>query len=738
MLLAKPDESLIEHIEKSLKVFSSLRKSYPEVIDICGVSHLWDNLFFAVFLHDFGKIANGFQEELTTGKNWNYRHEILSASFVSSLDIDEEDKKAIALSIITHHKDIQELREKYATYPEGNNPGFYRYKEKLQEIDLTDLNNLLDYIPEFSDKYLSKKLNNYHHLNSYEEMVDAYKVYVLPYYRAYINKELTSLHKIYGIFMRGFLIAADHLASGGEIGIKRAVETIENYIQFPILTSVQKYAKKHKGDLFLISPTGSGKTEAALFWAHSNQNPSFSKRTFYILPYTASINYMYKRFINLFGDDKLVAILHGKSSYFIYKFFSEDKTGISYEEAKNFTRKYQSLAKKIFKPYKITTPFQIIKNFFNLKGFEQNISEMAGGLFIFDEIHSYDPHTTALIMEVSKFIKENLKGKFLFMTATMPDFLKRNFQNELNINEEIKMEKTELDKFTRHKIKILQGNIWDYINCIKEDIKNGKKVLVVVNTVKQAQDVYKHLGKKVPNSALLHSRFILRDREKIESSLENQNLLVGTQVIEISLNIDYDVLYTEPAPIDALLQRFGRVNRRGEKGLSSVYIFTEGSGISENRKSIYSKERTLKSINVLKNVDILCETIIQGIINEVYKDGYSEDEKRIIKDVSESFQKFYKSNVPFIDSPKKESDFYELFKNVEVIPVSFYKEYIREIEEKRFFEAMKYIMSIPLNQYAFLKNSGKISHSEFGIFVDTLYDENYGLLINENTNTTIL
>jgi len=729
MLLAKPDESLLEHTENALKVFASLKEAYPEIPELCNVPQFWDNLFFAVFLHDFGKGARGFQEELKFGKRWNYRHEILSAGFVSAIELPEEDKMAIGLAIITHHKDIQALREKYATYPEDN-PGFKRYKEKLRELDLAQLNNMLNYIPDFSQKYLGKKLSNYHYINNYDDLTDVYRGYVLPYYRKYRLEEFTPLHKKYGMFMKGFLTASDHLASANIEEIKRAVD-IDNYIQFEYLTSVQNKAKKHKGDLFIISPTGSGKTEAALFWANHNQNRIRTKRIFYILPYTASINYMYKRFVKLLGSDELVAVLHGKSSYFLYKYFSESNEDIPYDKAKDYAKKCQSLAKKIFKPYKILTPFQIIKAFFNLKGFERNISEMVGGLFIFDEIHSYDPHNTALILQTARFIKNELNGNFLFMTATMPSFLEKYFMKELNINSEVRMENQEIEEFTRHKIKIIEGSIEDHIPLVKKDIETGKKVLVAVNTVKQAQDVYQKLKGINPNSALLHGRFILRDREKIESSLSEKNLLVGTQVIEVSLDIDYDVLYTEPAPIDALLQRFGRVNRRGKRDIAPLYIFTKGSGIG----SVYNEIRTSDSISVFKNIEILNESKIQSLIDNVYKNGYSEKEQSVLKEVSENFQSFYRSNVPFIDSNKEEDNFYSLFKSVEVLPLCFYDEYMNEIENKRFYEAMKYVLPISLNQYMYLLKNDRISKTDNGVIVDAVYDDELGLLIDKQSST---
>jgi len=151
-------------------------------------------------------------------------------------------------------------------------------------------------------------------------------------------------------------------------------------------------------------------------------------------------------------------------------------------------------------------------------------------------------------------------------------------------------------------------------------LKNKEKVLIVCNTVNRAQNIYNLLKTEEDNSALLHGRFILKDREVIEKDLENLNLLVGTQVIEVSLDIDYDVCFSEPAPIDALIQRFGRVNRRkNERGypkrICEVFVFSKGS---ENDRFIYDEQIVKKTLDVLSNFDLLYEYIVYDAVNEVY------------------------------------------------------------------------------------------------------------------------
>ena len=110
----------------------------------------------------------------------------------------------------------------------------------------------------------------------------------------------------------------------------------------------------------------------------------------------------------------------------------------------------------------------------------------------------------------------------------------------------------------------------------------------------------------------------------MKSELEDADLLVGTQAVEVSLDIDFDCLFSEPAPIDALIQRFGRVNRKGEKGVNGicdVHICQNGG---ESDKYIYSPEKIERTIKAFTSVDVLHESKIQGLIDEVYSDGYNE------------------------------------------------------------------------------------------------------------------
>jgi len=316
------------------------------------------------------------------------------------------------------------------------------------------------------------------------------------------------------------------------------------------------------------------------------------------------------------------------------------------------------------------------------------------------------------------------------MSATLPSFLKEMFKQDLKIETEISFTELELDEFTRHRVSVLKGGILDNLDLIRKELAHKKKVLVVCNTVAQAQKIYKLLSQGIENSGLIHGRFILRDREKIESKLKNLNLLVGTQAIEVSLDIDYDVLFSEPAPLDALIQRFGRINRKGweEKIIKPVYVFEEGS---EKDKYVYkNQELVSKSLELLSKESVLGESRIQELVDEVYSSGYQGSDLESFEKVKQIFPKFYSKIVPFINEKENEEEFYDLYQSVEVVPNQFKLEYLEEIENKRYFEAMKYVVSISVGQYKKLKTNNQIQIDSNMIFASVDYNSELGLLLD--------
>lgn len=106
-------------------------------------------------------------------------------------------------------------------------------------------------------------------------------------------------------------------------------------------------------------------------------------------------------------------------------------------------------------------------------------------------------------------------------------------------------------------------------------------MLVICNTIDKSKEIYAKIKDKGAKNVLLYnSEYTAMDRDNKEERLELASKLssgcpfiaVTTQVVEVSLDLDFDVLFTEIAPVDAIVQRIGRVNRKGVKGICDVFI----------------------------------------------------------------------------------------------------------------------------------------------------------------------
>ena len=131
-----------------------------------------------------------------------------------------------------------------------------------------------------------------------------------------------------------------------------------------------------------------------------------------------------------------------------------------------------------------------------------------------------------------------------------------------------------------------------------------KKVLVICNTVLKAQQLYKML--KDENVWLLHSRYLRRDRALLEKNImefsesDKTGVWITTQIVEASLDIDFDILYTEMSTADSLLQRMGRCNRKGRycPEEANIHVYASENGVGKN--SVYENDLYERALECLK------------------------------------------------------------------------------------------------------------------------------------------
>ena len=356
--------------------------------------------------------------------------------------------------------------------------------------------------------------------------------------------------------------------------------------------------------------------------------------------------------------------------------------------------------KKIIKPFKVVTPFQILKWAFGVKGFEKGLTELAGSYLIFDEIHIYDRELFRRILFFIEWLIEKLDVKVFIMTATMPTFMQEHIKNVLKIEEEIKPDIGLINSIKRHKIKLFDSAIDEQISFIQSKINNGKTILVVCNTIARAQKMYDLI--LCNSKTLLHSSFNAKDRMRREKEIQSQNkpqLLVGTQAIEVSLNIDYDLIITEPAPLDALLQRFGRVYREKDRVLedseeANCFITTV---IEKEHKFIYDEElieSTLKELDKIQDT-IVNENVMQTLLDRIYKPFKLNDDN-----LRENFRNYLDSLYPYNIYEESEEEFFSQFDGIEVLPSELENQFVKYIEARQYLEAEKLFVSISKKKFA--------------------------------------
>ncbi len=763
-ILAKsePRISLKEHINDCLNIWKYLKICFPKVNAIVNDIDFWEVVRLAVITHDLGKAHIEFTKLLMSlANNWTgQRHELFSLPFIDGLDIDISIKQLISLAVAGHHRDFERLNKDYVvnTYSSNNGDDEFGedemliYEEEFAKVNVEGVHNLLE-------KDFHIKLNAFN-VKSPQKLILSY---LKRANKGGINIKSEDYFKLLLLF--GALKHCDHLGSAQIEKVELLERSSFLFLdkQRNLLLKAEKDFYTHQlkcastiGNVILTAPTGSGKTESAILWLRKQMKEFGQGRTFYVLPFTASINAMYERL----SSDKeglglsKVGMLHGKLQDYLYDYLDDVQyVKTSKKEAINEIRdKFKTLST----PLKVITPFQLIKNLFGLKGFEQGIFEWTGGYFIFDEIHAYSPEVFAQIKVFLEYVVSHLKGKIFIMTATMPSFLKAELENSSGDFTSISADELLYKTFGRHRIILKERLLSGSLYLMENDLKSGKKVLVVCNTVLQAQEVFKELKEHVTNAVLLHSAFTGEDRtshekglKKGEKDIENPiQLLVGTQAIEVSLDIDYDVIYTEPAPIDALIQRFGRVNRKRKKGICPVIVFKEAN---KNDKYIYSPELIERTIEVFENIlsegnNIIEEHKLQGYIDFVYPNWNEKDKKSF--DEIYQLLKYTTENqlIPLLHSKKKEDDFYKQFDGIKVLPIKLKKRFENYLSKYDFIGAERLKVQIRKNKFAqlisendqnlyktrfdFESNKGKLISVPYWILTKK-YDSEIGLLYDE-------
>lgn len=610
-------------LAKSAPEWTTLKDHTNQVVAACVkfATHLGYDIEIArngAILHDIGKAHSYFQTKRLQGESRRgdiFRHEIVSLFFLSCFP--NEQWHELIEMVVGHHKSV--LRD-------------------YNELGLLDLEDGYEYIDFHSKDWEVWSVDAIALLNELGIKCQPFSkkeaLTNLEYCIDYCSE--TAKVKAYSKW-RGLLMGADHFASALIDKTIHETNRIFNPAdlsfynrQHPLYPLSYKKANSEKKHTIVIACTGAGKTDY-LFRRCKG-------RVFYTLPFQASINAMFKRVghdLEATNPDLDIRVLHS--------------TSIIVKRKKDEEVALQNL---IGSSIKILTPHQLATIALGMKGFEAMILDLQDSDVILDEVHTYSGISQALVLKIIEVLK-SINCRIHIGTATMPTLLYQRIKKILGEDIlEVKLDNEELDKFDRHIVHKISD--FDAAKPIISDaVKGKKKILIVMNTVKHSQEIYDYIQDvytEIP-SLLLHSKFKRGDRNDKERQLlgldENGKsisefntsneacIVVATQIVEVSLDISFDLMITATAPLDALIQRFGRINRKRTEDtfgkLKDVYVIAPGDTDKDARP--YDLAILQKSYAVLEDGKSLRERDLQQKIDQVFTeiDFLTIDEHSVFK-----------------------------------------------------------------------------------------------------------
>ena len=515
----------------------------------------------------------------------------------------------------------------------------------------------------------------------------------------YFKQDLTSsLNDTQIAILSGLTCISDWIGSGSDFDnnknhiaedIGRAVEnagfrryplvqglSFEDIFGFTPTTLQQSFFSnvKSRGVYVIEAPMGIGKTEIALYAAYKLLSLNINSGIYFALPTQLTSNKIFERmsdFLKRIISDSPSAqsfLLHSNASLIAASIGADAKPGNSW---------FSSAKRGLLYPFAVGTLDQALMAVMNVKHSFVRAFGLAGKVVIIDEVHSYDCYTGTIldrlieqllalkctVIILSATLNEKRRSELLKQESSSSDYPIMTFRNETNCYETEEVIPPQLPD------KNVSVCFRSENECIKEAIiraKSGQQVLWIENTVTDAQNIYKALlddaNEYGIECGLLHSKFTAVDRDSKEqywvtllgknstreTRSEKGRILIGTQVLEQSLDIDADYLISRFAPTDMLLQRIGRLWRhsntlRPEESRNEVWIID-----SDLEETIKAKGECLGLTSYIYNPYVLCRSL------EVWKDLFGESENKTLSiphDIRELINRTYEE--------RKENDFFQ-------------------------------------------------------------------------------
>jgi CRISPR-associated endonuclease/helicase Cas3 len=576
-----------DHLVKNENVLANFAMNFD--IEYNALINL---IFLSIYLHDIGKLTKEFQQKLRKGEKCGFvSHPFFGQPFVNS-NLPDSLNDILKLLVLSHHTQLYNR-----IYEDAKLSLKVNYLTQDIQSWIMSTKNIyscyfdsffdMEYFPEYKTKdYLRNvELNEaikediweIRYKQDKDSSVRKKAIYSLclsllkhcDQRSSKLFDEANLDKRVYG----PILVSPQSIPSSINYDFKEIFSIGKDKI---VRNSIDKrpmkpYSFQEKlstlnSSCIISAPCGRGKTEGALLCALNIQRSQNKNKVIFALPTQITSNAMYERLSAIFGLNN-VGLYHGMSRYYHYErndIKEEDIRDIIFEE-------------KVFeKPITITTIDHLIYTL--VHGYKQAdfaLGNILNSVVIIDEIHYYERHTLRYILDALKIFND-LNIPYIAMSGTLPNFI----IDDLNrIQKHILIEDEEGLAFEPFIIKRESVTLDEAFDEIEKKYYEGKNQILILNTIGRAKETYKLFENKIPkdNIYLLHSQFTFNDRRNKEKkilALKNKRpwIIVSTQAIEISVDISCDIMHTELAPIDALGQRGGRLNRGGKYHNNEFYM----------------------------------------------------------------------------------------------------------------------------------------------------------------------
>lgn len=423
---------------------------------------------------------------------------------------------------------------------------------------------------------------------------------------------------------------------------------------------------KAPGVYVLEAPMGIGKTEAALYAAYKSMEQGYARGIYFAMPTQLTSNKIYER-MGAFLDkicenwqekkeDGHLQLIHGNA--WLYTAAENNSDDYHNAEIRSW---FDGRKKGILAPFAVGTVDQALMAAMEVRHGMLRTFGLAGKVVILDEIHSYDAYTGTLLNRLVEMLRKT-GCTVILLSATLTSGQKKEILGNVLNEEQYKLEAYPLitgfeaekgqakqesgfacpvyagekrqGKTADTKISFAKGSDDEQKkSCINEAVQkalSGQQVLWIENTVAEAQEIFNAVSARCEGKdikcGLIHSRFTRKRRNKNEEYWVNiygkkgkdrrrkkGRILVGTQVLEQSIDIDADLLITHICPMDMLLQRMGRLWRHGGNDEIRIpkgarrrtviispenYLEKNSFGVSEY---VYSKYVLCRTMETLKD-----------------------------------------------------------------------------------------------------------------------------------------